>query len=46
MFERYGQKLQLQVDERRLEVTKEQEGLACSYPYFSVADTLQRIIFY
>lgn len=46
MFERYGQKLRLRVDERRLEVTKEKEGLTYSYPYSSVADTLQRIIFY
>jgi AAA15 family ATPase/GTPase len=46
MFERYGQKLQLRVDERRLEVIKDQEGITYSYPYSSVADTLQRIIFY
>jgi AAA15 family ATPase/GTPase len=46
MFERYGQRLQLRVDERRLEVIKDQEGITYSYPYSSVADTLQRIIFY
>lgn len=46
LFERYGQKLQLRMDERRLEVIKEQEGITYSYPYSSVADTLQRIIFY
>ena len=46
MFERYGQKLNLRVDERKLEVVKEQEGMTYSYPYSSVADTLQRIIFY
>ena len=46
MFERYGQKLQLRVDERKLEVIKDQDGMTYSYPYSSVADTLQRIIFY
>lgn len=46
MFERYGQKLQLRIDERRLEVIKDQDGITYSYPYSSVADTLQRIIFY
>jgi len=46
MFERYGQKLQLRIDERRLEIIKDQDGIIYSYPYSSVADTLQRIIFY
>lgn len=46
MFERYGQKLQLRMAERRLEIIKDQDGVIYSYPYSSVADTLQRIIFY
>jgi AAA15 family ATPase/GTPase len=46
MFERYGQKLQLRIDERKLEIIKDQDGIIYSYPYSSVADTLQRIIFY
>jgi len=46
MFERYGQRLQLRMDERRLEIIKDQDGVTYSYPYSSVADTLQRIIFY
>ncbi|GAA3975048.1 hypothetical protein GCM10022407_20810 [Hymenobacter antarcticus] len=46
MFERYGQKLQLRMDERRIEIVKDQDGVIYSYPYSSVADTLQRIIFY
>lgn len=46
MFERYGQKLQLRMNERRLEIIKDQDGIIYSYPYSSVADTLQRIIFY
>ena len=46
IFERYGQKLQLRMDERRIEIIKDQDGIIYSYPYSSVADTLQRIIFY
>ena len=46
MFERYGQKLQLRMDIRRIEIIKDQDGVIYSYPYSSVADTLQRIIFY
>ncbi|MFC6222875.1 AAA family ATPase [Hymenobacter artigasi] len=46
MFEHYNQKLQLRMDERRLEIIKDQDGIIYSYPYSSVADTLQRIIFY
>ena len=46
MFARYDQKLQLRMDERRLEIIKDQDGVIYSYPYSSVADTLQRIIFY
>ena len=46
MFEHYGQKLQLKIDERRLEIIKDQDGITYSFPYSSVADTLQRIIFY
>ncbi|HEX8329243.1 MAG TPA: AAA family ATPase [Hymenobacter sp.] len=46
MFEHYGQKLQVRMNERRLEIIKDQDGVIYSYPYSSVADTLQRIIFY
>ena len=46
MFARYNQKLQLRMDERRIEIIKDQDGIIYSYPYSSVADTLQRIIFY
>jgi AAA15 family ATPase/GTPase len=46
MFEMYGLKLLLRVDERRLEIVKDLEGFIYSYPYSSIADTLQRIIFY
>jgi len=46
MFEPYDQKLQLRTDERRLEIIKDQGGIVYAYPYSSVADTLQRFIFY
>ncbi|MBD2767318.1 AAA family ATPase [Hymenobacter sp. BT664] len=46
LFARYNQKLQLRMDERRIEIIKDQDGITYSYPYSSVADTLQRIIFY
>jgi AAA15 family ATPase/GTPase len=46
MFARYDQKLQLRMDERRVEIIKDQDGIIYSFPYSSVADTLQRIIFY
>lgn len=45
LFARYGQKLQLRADERRLEVIKDLE-ITTAYPYSSIADTLQRLIFY
>jgi predicted ATPase len=46
MFVKYGLKLLVRVDERRLEVIKDLDGVVYSYPYSSIADTLQRIIFY
>lgn len=46
MFNHYQQKLQIRIDERRLEIIKDQNGVVYSFPYSSVADTLQRIIFY
>lgn len=46
MFEPSGLKLLIRIDERRLEVIKDLDGIVHSYPYSSIADTLQRIIFY
>ncbi|MBT9395127.1 AAA family ATPase [Hymenobacter sp. NST-14] len=46
MFEPYGLRLLIRIDERRLEVIKDLDGVIYSYPYSSIADTLQRIIFY
>ena len=46
LFKPYGLKIQLRVAERRLEVIKDLNGFIYSYPYSSIADTLQRLIFY
>ncbi|TGE24448.1 hypothetical protein E5K00_04325 [Hymenobacter aquaticus] len=46
MFDLYGLKLLLRIDARRLEIVKDMDGISYSYPYSSIADTLQRIIFY
>ena len=46
LFSHYGQKFQLRVDERRLEIIRDQEGVTYSFPYSNTADTLQRLIFY
>lgn len=46
IFKQYNQKLQLRIDERRLEIIKDQDGVVYSFPYSSIADTLQRFIFY
>ncbi|MBF9219484.1 AAA family ATPase [Hymenobacter sp. BT662] len=46
MFNKYGLKLLLRMVSNELEVVKEDGGLIYSYPYSSIADTLQRIIFY
>lgn len=46
LFAQYGLKFMLRMDERRLEVFKDLDGVIYSYPYSSMADTLQRLIFY
>lgn len=46
MFAHYNQELQLRGDTHQLDVVKKVNGIVYSYPYSSVADTLQRIIFY
>ena len=46
MFAHYSQELQLRGDINQLDVVKKVKGLTYSFPYSSVADTLQRIIFY
>ncbi|MBT2556254.1 AAA family ATPase [Hymenobacter sp. ISL-91] len=46
LFSKYGLKLLIRIDERRMEVIKDLDGVIYSYPYSSIADTLQRMIFY
>lgn len=46
LFAAYGLKLLVRVDERRLEIIKDLDGVIYSYPYSSIADTLQRLIFF
>ena len=46
LYAHYGLKFMLRMDERRLEVIKDLDGVIYSYPYSSTADTLQRLIFY
>ena len=46
MFSHYSQELQLRGDINQLDIVKKVKGLTYSFPYSSVADTLQRIIFY
>lgn len=46
LFEPYGLKMQLRIAERKLEVVKNIDDFVYSYPYTSIADTLQRLIFY
>ncbi len=46
-FDSFGLKLVIKPAENRVEVQlREQEGLVVSIPYLSIADTLQRLIFY
>lgn len=46
IFTQYSQVLQLRGDINQLDVIKKVRGIPYSFPYSSVADTLQRIIFY
>ena len=46
LFKPYGLKMQLRMAERKLEVVKDLDGFVYSYPYSSIADTLQRLVFY
>jgi len=46
-FDSFGLKLVIKPAENKVEVQlREQEGLVVSIPYLSIADTLQRLIFY
>lgn len=46
LFKRYDLNLVLRVSERKFEIQKQVGDLIYNYPYSSIADTLQRIIFY
>ena len=46
MFSQYGLKLTLRMDEQRIELIRQVEEIAYAYPFTSMADTIQRIIFY
>ena len=46
IFNEYGVKIVLKPQEYKIDVQKEIEGVIISYPYSTISDTLQRIIFY
>ncbi|MBC7921375.1 MAG: AAA family ATPase, partial [Ferruginibacter sp.] len=46
LFKEYGLELVLRIKEQKLEIQKNIDGIIYSYPYSTIADTLQRIIFY
>jgi AAA15 family ATPase/GTPase len=45
-FEKYGLKLRFNTEQRKLEIQKDIGNRVYTYPYSTIADTLQRIIFY
>lgn len=46
IFREYELRIVLKPQESKIEVQKEVEDVIIAYPYFTVSDTLQRIIFY
>jgi AAA15 family ATPase/GTPase len=46
IFSEFGLKIVLKPQEYKIEVQKEIEDIVFSYPYSTISDTLQRIIFY
>jgi AAA15 family ATPase/GTPase len=46
LFKPYGLNFAVRASDRRFEVQKNVDGYIYDYPYSSIADTLQRIIFY
>ncbi|WP_162550070.1 AAA family ATPase [Hymenobacter nivis] len=46
IFKRTGHRLTLRMEENKMEAVKDIDGVIYSYPYSSVADTLQRLVFY
>lgn len=45
-FEKYGLKLRFNTEQSKLEIQKDVGNRVYTYPYSTIADTLQRIIFY
>ncbi|HXF70088.1 MAG TPA: AAA family ATPase [Thermoflexus sp.] len=45
-LQKYGMRLVLKPHESKIEVQKESDGIAIAYPYITLSDTLQRMIFY
>lgn len=46
LFENYGYYLQLEPSHKKISLSRFQEGVLISQPYYNVADTLQRVLFY
>ena len=46
IFSEFGLKIVLEPYEKKIKVQKEEEGVAISYPYSLISDTLQRVVFY
>lgn len=46
LFENYGYYLQLDESYKKINLSRFQDGILISQPYFTVAETLQRVLFY
>jgi AAA15 family ATPase/GTPase len=46
LFSEYGLSMVLKIQEQKFEIQKNIDGIVYSYPYTTIADTLQRYIFY
>jgi len=46
MLEEYGLKITLKMQEKKIEIQKEQDDIIISHPYSLLSDTFQRIIFH
>jgi AAA15 family ATPase/GTPase len=46
LIKEYGLDLVLKIQEHKFEIQKNLDGIVYSYPYSTIADTLQRVIFY
>lgn len=46
IFAKFNLKLVLHPREERMEIQEEKRGIAIAYPYFTVSDTLRRLLFH